>query len=220
MKTRKEYELENIYNLSYVNLSNFVGKFQFPKLRKTNCIPGELISFKNAMKHNKFEAFVHFYLNDGEFECLWRNPERYITRLKKFDGILTPDFSLYTDMPLAMQIWNIYRSRIVGKIFERNGIRVIPAISWSDSRSFDFVFDGIPKNGVVSVSSVGIWKNKKFYHLFLKGLSAMIQKLQPACIVFYGKIPTYDFGSIPIIQQNPDTFYWKKKTNGVYYKEI
>lgn len=159
-------------------------------------------------------------MNDGEFECLWRNPERYVERLKKFKGILTPDFSLYTDMPLAMQIWNVYRSRIMGVIFEEKGIKVIPTISWSDSRSFDFAFDGIPKHSVVSVSSVGIWKNKSFYDLFLQGLSVMLQELQPACIVFYGKIPAYEFGSISIIQQRPNTFFWKKRVNSVYYKEI
>ena len=220
MNNRKEYELDKIYKMSYVDLSKFVGRFQFPKLKKTNCCPKELISFKDAMRRNRFEAFVHFYLNDGEFECLWRNPERYIERLKKFSGILTPDFSLYTDMPLAMQIWNVYRSRIMGVIFEENGIKVIPTISWSDSRSFDFAFEGIPKHSVVSVSSVGIWKNKRFYHLFIQGLSVMLQELRPACIVFYGKIPAYDFGSTSIIQQKPDTFFWKKRVNGVYYKEI
>ena len=123
-------------------------------------------------------------------------------------------------MPLAMQIWNVYRSRIMGVIFEEKGIKVIPAVSWSDSRSFDFAFDGIPKHSVVSVSSVGIWKNKRFYQLFLQGLSAMLQGLRPACIVFYGKIPAYDFSSISIMQQKPDTFFWKKRVNGVYYKEI
>ena len=219
MPDRKEYELDKIYKLSYVDLSKFVGKFQIPKLKRIRCLPKNLISFKEAMKHNNFEAFVHFYLNDGDFECLWRNPERYIDRLKKFNGILTPDFSLYTDMPLAMQIWNVYRSRIMGIMFEQNGIKVIPTISWSDSRSFDFAFDGIPKHGIVSVSSVGIWKEQKCHRLFLKGLSAMIQALQPTCIVFYGKLPAYDFGSITVIHQEPDTFFWKKRFDGVYYKE-
>ncbi|MBE6371949.1 MAG: DUF4417 domain-containing protein [Lentisphaerae bacterium] len=220
MQSRKEYELDKIYKLSYVDLSKFVGRFQIPKLKRICCLPKTLINFKDAMKHNKFNAFVHFYLNDGEFECLWRNPERYINRLKKFNGVLTPDFSLYTDMPLAIQIWNVYRSRLMGIVFEQNGIKVIPTISWADSRSFDFAFDGIPKHDVVSVSSVGIWKDKKVHHLFLKGLSAMIQELQPACIVFYGKLPAYNFGSISIIQQDPDTFFWKKNSNSVYYKEI
>jgi len=31
--------------------------------------------------------------------------------LAKYDCVLTPDFSTYTDMPTPMKLWNIYRSR-------------------------------------------------------------------------------------------------------------
>ncbi|MGQ7551471.1 DUF4417 domain-containing protein, partial [Streptococcus suis] len=41
-----------------------------------------------------------------QFERIWQRPEFYIEKLTEFDCVLTPDFSLYQDMPIAMQIWN------------------------------------------------------------------------------------------------------------------
>ena len=39
MNNRKEYELDKIYKMSYVDLSQFVGRFQFPKLKKNKLSP-------------------------------------------------------------------------------------------------------------------------------------------------------------------------------------
>lgn len=210
MNKRKTYDLEKLYKLSYVDIKRTEGVFQIPRLAIAKDIPLGLINFKSAMRSKEFEKYVHFYLNDGEFECLWRNPERYIKRLKHFSGVLSPDFSLYTDMPVAVQVWNTFRSRILGRILQQSGCNVVPSISWSDSRSFSFAFDGIQKHSIVSVSSVGIWRDKKAYKLFLAGLSVMIEKIKPRCIIFYGKIPDYNFGNIKSKSYSPDTFLWKK----------
>ena len=102
----------------------------------------EEISFNYILNTDAFDKGVHFYIDDYRFERLWNDPHKYIDRLKLFDCMLTPDFSLYMDMPKAMQIWNIYRSRLIGQIAQDEGIKVIPTLSWSDSQSFKFCFDG------------------------------------------------------------------------------
>lgn len=61
---------------------------------------------------------IHFYLDDYQFERLWVNPEKYIDILKEYECILSPDFSLYIDMPIDMKIWNIYRSRLIGQLYQ------------------------------------------------------------------------------------------------------
>ena len=80
---------------------------------------------------------IHFYLDDYQFERLWREPTIYLEKLKEYDCFFTPDFSLYLNMPIAMKIWNIYRSRLIGQFYQRQGIKVIPRISWSEIESFD-----------------------------------------------------------------------------------
>ena len=34
--------------------------------------------------------------------------------LRLFEGIITPDFSLFPEMPKAQRIWNCYMSRVMG----------------------------------------------------------------------------------------------------------
>lgn len=63
-----------------------------------------------------------------------------------------------------------------------------------------------------------IWRDRKFYKHFIEGLSAMIDRILPSNIVFYGKIPQYDFGEIMVKQYTPDTFFWKNKAREVYYR--
>jgi hypothetical protein len=41
---------------------------------------------------------LHFFLDDYKFKAVYDYPEKYIARLKSFSGMLSPDFSLYTDI--------------------------------------------------------------------------------------------------------------------------
>ena len=52
---------------------------------------------------------VHFFVDDYQFQRVWNQPDKYIPLLQKFGAVCAPDFSMYTDMPLAMQIYNHYR---------------------------------------------------------------------------------------------------------------
>lgn len=219
MKKRKDYDLAKIYKLPYIDLRKTAGDFQMPILKREKRFPEKVIDFCDAMRYDRFDCHVHFYLDDGKFERLWRNPERYRERMKLFRGVLTPDFSLYADMPITMQMWNVFRARLLGQMFQNAGINVIPAVSWSDRRSFSFCFDGLPMHGIVSVSSVGVCRNKIFLRRFTAGLKTMIEKIEPAGIVFYGKIPSFDFRSIPVREYQTTTFSWKNQQKDVHYKE-
>lgn len=77
---------------------------------------------------------VHFFLDDYQFQRLWNTPDRYIESLQKFSCVLSPDFSLYTDYPTALQIYNHYRKHWIGAYLQLYGIEVIPTICWSDEK--------------------------------------------------------------------------------------
>lgn len=89
----------------------------------------------------------------------------------KFDCVLTPDFSLYTDMPKAMMIWNTYRSRLLGWFWQQEGLTVIPTVSWADEDSFNFAFDGLPLNATLAVSTVGVKRAKRLHSYGLQDLN-------------------------------------------------
>ena len=62
-----------------------------------------MIPFSKAMSTKDFDQWVHFYEYDYKFAAIWDNPRKYLSRIKKFRGVITLDFSLYRDMPLVMQ---------------------------------------------------------------------------------------------------------------------
>lgn len=86
-----------------------------------------------------------------------------------------------------MQIWNVYRNRLLGQFWQSEGLNVIPTISWSDESSFDFCFDGIAKNSVVAISTVGSFKNEESKKMFYNGFKEMVKRLEPNKILVYGE---------------------------------
>lgn len=174
------------YNLDILSGVGF-GNFEMPELKEASGMPTQLVGFNYARTTKKYDSFIHFYLDDYQFERVWNCPQKYVNLFKKFEGIFTPDFSLYKDMPLPIQIYNTYRSRLLGKYYQDLGIKVIPTVSWSDERSFDFCFEGIPKNNVVTISTVGVLNNLYSKKLFEVGLKKMKEILQPNKVLIYGK---------------------------------
>lgn len=189
----------NKYNLELYNENRIDGKYQIPIIECDNYIPKELISFNYAMSSKNKNVGVHFYVDDYQFERIWNNPYRYISLLKQYKCIFSPDFSLYQDMPLAMKIWNVYRSRVIGQFYQKFGIKVIPTISWSGEDTYSFCFDGIPKGSIVSISTVGIIRNKESMQMFKNGVDEMTNRIHPKSILIYGHRVNYDFGDIEVI---------------------
>jgi hypothetical protein len=129
---------------------------------------------------------VHFFAEDNKFEEYYSQPKRCLLRLAQYLQVLTPDFSLYTDMPLVLQIFSTFKNRWCGAYWQENGLIVIPTISWSTEESFEFCFDGIEYGSVVAISTLGC-RNKKYKPLFIKGYQKMITKINPEHILCYGK---------------------------------
>lgn len=61
--------------------------------------------------------------------------DKYIDQFKKYAGVISPDFSLYIDMPLCLQMVNVYLNRAVGCYIQRKGVKVIPNVRWGDERT-------------------------------------------------------------------------------------
>lgn len=194
----KKQRYENFWHARFEG----IGKYNIPQLvgSQRRDIP-ELIGFNYAKTaKDKQNTGVHFFIDDYQFARVWNNPTRYINLLSQFDCVLTPDFSLYSDFPKAMQIYNHYRKHWLGAFWELNGIEIIPTICWSDESSFDWCFDGEPVGTTVAVSSIGTQNNKAARDMFLKGYNKMLEILQPHTIIFYGNIPKECQGNIAPVQ--------------------
>lgn len=189
----------NAYNLSEYDEDNTEGFYQMPVLQPCNYIPEDIIGFNYALTSKNKDCGIHFYIDDYQFERVWTQPQLYLDKLSEYQCIFTPDFSLYTDMPVAMQIWNTYRSRLIGQIAQRMGILVIPTVSWCKEDSFEFCFDGLPKRATLSISTIGIKKEDYNFGLWKAGMDEMIARLEPKTLLVYGGAVDYDYGDIKTI---------------------
>lgn len=201
---------DDYYNLQLVNVENCSGRFDMPVLFGTDYIPDRLLPFNYAKSSKDFNYGLHFFIDDYQFERLWNKPQKYLSLLKKFDCVLTPDFSLYMDMPLPMQQWNEYRRRALGNYWQQNGITVIPTLSWTDYRSFDFCFDGLPRESVLAVSTVGVKRDKDAAEIWQKGMEQALFRLEPECVILYGGNFGFDFDGCRVVEFSANTSTFRK----------
>lgn len=170
-----------------------IGFYQMPTLERIDYVPDDLVGFNYVLNSDRYELGVHFYIDDYQFERIWASPQMYVDKLAQFDCILTPDFSLYMDMPMAMKIWNVYRSRLIGQIYQDRGLRVIPTVSWAEPETFTFCFDGIPSNSTISVSTIGVKRSKEATKIWTQGMDEAMKRLKPKNVLVYGGDIGYDF---------------------------
>ena len=187
-KENERHKTNDAYNLDLIDFENSTNDFwQMPVIQNDNFIPNDIIGFNYAKSSKEHNVGIHFYLDDYQFERIWNKPEDYIDILNQYECIFSPDFSLYLDMPMPMKIWNIYRSRQIGQYYQSQGIKVIPTISWAEKETFEFAFKGIPKGSIVSISTIGVKRNKEALKIWQDGVSAMIEEIEPSTILVYGR---------------------------------
>ena len=203
------------YNLDLVDYDRLEQDFwQMPVIKNNGYIPKDLIGFNYAKTNEEKNVGVHFYIDDYQFERVWNDPEKYVEVLMDYPCILSPDFSLYMDMPMPMKIWNIYRSRFIGAYYQSKGLRVIPTISWAEKETFSFCFKGIPKGSIVSISTIGVKRDEEALQIWKDGVAEMIRQIQPSTILVYGGELEYDYGDINIIYfNNKVTERWGKEND-------
>lgn len=181
--------MQRCFSPFLVENAEFAGELEFPVVKAENRTPNCLISFSKAMNSKNYDQWVHFYEDDSVFERIWNKPRQYFPVLKKFRGVISPDFSLYRDMPLVMQQWNTYRNRSIDHWLQKNGVPVICNVRWGDNRTYSFCCDGVPKDSVISVGSHGCIKIREDRRYFEAGLAHIVNELHPTAIIVYGSAP-------------------------------
>ena len=174
---KRQFDTENWYGI--------------PTMQPTQTAGDKLLRFCDFNQVEDHENYIaHFYYDDFKFIAAWREPDKYIEKLKQFKAIISPDFSLYTDFPRALQILSCYRRQWCAAYWQEQGLDVIPDVVWGDAESYKFCFLGIPKHSTVAVSTVGVsrdeeWNNEKD-SLFVKGYNEMMDRLEPTTVILYG----------------------------------
>lgn len=178
------------------NQFNGVGKFDIPEIPKSNFSDDTLenlllIGFdKINTDQSNYERMVHFFLYDYKFENIWKKPDEYVEKLKKYKAVLSPDFSMYIEMNKALQLYNTFRNRWCGAYLASKDIKVIPTVNWGDENTFEFCFDGIPKGSIVAVSTYMVREHNNYADqkdFFMKGYEEMLRRIEPSKIICYSE---------------------------------
>ena len=205
----------NAYNLDIAHNTVMSDDFwQMPIIRNDGFVPDKLIGFNYAKSSKDKACGIHFFIDDYQFERTWNDPEKYIEVLKDYECVLSPDFSLYMDMPMPMKIWNVYRSRQIGAYYQKQGIKVIPTISWAEVSTFQFAFKGIEKGSIVAVSTIGVKEQEEALKIWKAGMEAMIEQIEPSIILCYGGKLDFDYKGIEVRYfDNKVLKDWKDRSN-------
>jgi hypothetical protein len=182
----KTLDRRDVWNAKLLHWCKFDGKYEMPAIPVCNVVPHKLTAFTEAKTSNGDGSFLHFYMDAYRYERIWRNPMPYLPRVQAYAGAIAPDFSVYREMPLVQQMFNIYRSRVIGYWWSRNGVVVVPNARWGDERTYEFCFDGLPKNSVVAVGTHGCVKHIDDRRHFFNGFMVMLERIQPKAIIIYG----------------------------------
>ena len=199
--------------------AEFEGYYDMPKLQPVhNLDPFGLVPFhlcKSVPDPEKH--WFDFYEDDYQFERFWNKPSTYLPILKRFAGGISPDFSIYIDMPRSQQIWNCWRNRVMAYHLQQNGITVIPNVGWSDEKSLGWAFDGLPSNSILAITTQGCM-GKDYYckQSLLNGIHELVLQKHPEKLVVYGIFPDAWLERFPMPIVVFDTFSQEKwgKKNG------
>ncbi len=190
--------------------------FDIPDLTPTDFVPQYLAAWNNPRQRDyaaDFSGALHFFLDDYRFETAWSSPERLLPRVTAVGATLTPDFSLWRDMPRAAQVWNVYRSRWCGAYWQSQGAEVIPTACWGAPDTFDFCFDGIPVGSTVAISAIGIKANEIDRQLFRAGVEQLIRRTDPKLLLCYGQLRFCDGIDLPEVREYPT--FWDRRRKRV-----
>ena len=215
--SRKSSELDKLNQSCLFETDN---KYGFPIVKTSADFSAEdLIPFNTCkgMKKEDLNKAVHFFLDDYKFEQIWTRPRDFINTFLTYGNIVSPTFSIWSNQPYALNLFNMYRSRWCTRFFQEFGVNVLVDCRWSDESSYDYSFSGIEKHTPVIVNTVGTkyLDNRK---MFVDGFEEMLRVVEPSDLYVYGEYMPVNFDKY----FNSVTYFesfWKKQRDKIEEKK-
>lgn len=192
---------KDIFGVYLLKSLSFEGKYDMPIVGNFDDISSidYLALYSDISEYNKtLNTCVSFYQYDHVFDgihglynsIIYMDKERlnkFRERFKTVKYLIAPDYSLFGDFPNALQIFNIYKSRLcMCWLLANTKAKVIPNIRWTFPFSFEYCFDGIMKHSNIAVGVLGQIRNKENRAMFLSGLKVAVDYIEPRAIIAYG----------------------------------
>lgn len=151
--------------------------------------PYVLIYSNSCHRLDLKKTILSFYTDDKRFESLWELLPKFTAKFlnAKMLGVMTPDYSCYIQDPVAMHVWNIYRSRYCGRYMQEAGVKVIPTITFTTPEWYDLVLAGIPQGcATVALQAQTMKVTDESARNIRRNLTHLMKTVDPERVLIYG----------------------------------
>ncbi len=185
MKPRHDRDTLNLFLLEDAEYSKD-SELPLVHAVKLDKPPAALIPFSIAMSGscNDFDCFVHFFEDDSHFLRVWNNPKRYLPKLRRFAGVVMPDFSVCIDFPRSLKMRTCYQNQALAAWFQREGLITLP--NARHQPGCDFLLEALPKRSVIAICGRALTKDVIERRRFVRDVKTTVDVLQPTAVVYYG----------------------------------
>lgn len=162
--------------------------YDIPVINSCDDVPEYLEVFSEIRRGRlpKPGTWVHFYEDDIKFLCFWKRPEKYLSYLRQYTGVISPDFSLYENFPTSEKIFAVYRNQLLGAWLEKQGIKVIPNVRLSGIESIPYALAGVPERKTLAISTHGCISNRKNRERVMREIRYICDIKKPTNLLIYG----------------------------------
>ena len=132
---------------------------------------------------------VNGFTDDYRLNAWWKNMHQYCTKKVESKAVFTPDYSIYSNMPMWMQIYQLGRSRFIGCYLQSYGIPVVPTITWTDMESHNRCTAGIDKGTTIAISTIvgKDFNDKRIEKQFVSHIEKVIELIEPTTVYVYNR---------------------------------
>ena len=124
VKKLKNYEIDkqnkkqSLVRNEFLYYGQSSGKYDMPIIKKQDIDVDKIqfLSYTNTKLNDteNLDKTVHFFTYDWKFEKVYQKAQTEVEKLSQYYCLLSPDFSIFTNMPLALQIESVFKNRWCG----------------------------------------------------------------------------------------------------------
>lgn len=143
---------------------------------------------------------IGFYVDDIRFERVWNNLPEWTTKFYAagVKTLVMPDYSIYYNEAIAVNIYNMYRSFYVARYWQEVGFNVIPNIHFhEDPAQLDYMLAPIPVGAPMVAWQIQTFSggtDGDYAELTRSQMGLALEKLKPLKLLTYGGEPGLQLG--------------------------
>lgn len=185
--------------------------------------PEQQRHWSKAVRSQIAGGILGFYLPDAAFEVLWTECVQVLARIQaqNWGAVCTPDFSLVWNWPMAINIFNLYRSRWVARYLQDLAVPIIPSmVSIGRPDMVEMTCAGLPQSPPVVFAEMRCGAKEAddlIRKTYAAEISAQLKYVKPKKAVFYGGRSYKDFLE-PLLPTHVE-YFWLESWNDARRRE-